>query len=163
VYHSSSMGRFDAIIRRAFTGAVIAWAALIVLAPMLTHNSGRVLALGVYLAGSLVCHQRPERSFHLFGVQMPVCARCAGIYIGAAAAALVTVILVGGPALVPPKRRSGEGGRPRWIVAAAAAVPAVLTLVYEWASGDMPSNGIRAASGVPMGAVVSWMILSKVE
>ena len=166
------MARFDPIIRRAFAAAVIVWAALIILAPALTRGglapaltrrAGDVIALGVYLAGSLVCHQRPERSFHLFGVQMPVCARCTGIYLGAALAAIVTVILVRTPALVTPKRRSREGGWPRWAAAAVSAAPAVLTLVYEWTSGDMPSNGIRAASGVPMGAVASWMILWKVE
>ena len=40
-------------------------------------------AAGTYLIGGVVCHQRPERSFHLHGVQMPVCARCAGLYLGA--------------------------------------------------------------------------------
>ena len=32
----------------------------------------------------LVCHQRPERSFFLFGGSVAVCARCLGIYLGAA-------------------------------------------------------------------------------
>jgi uncharacterized membrane protein len=34
-------------------------------------------------AGSLWCHQRAERSPHLWGVQMPVCWRCGGILVGA--------------------------------------------------------------------------------
>lgn len=38
-----------------------------------------------YFAGSVVCHQLPERSFATAGVQWPVCARCAGIYLGVAA------------------------------------------------------------------------------
>ena len=37
------------------------------------------------LAGSLWCHQRPERSPHLFGVQLPLCWRCSGIFLGALA------------------------------------------------------------------------------
>ena len=32
--------------------------------------------------GSAVCHQMAERSFILEGMQMPLCARCTGIYIG---------------------------------------------------------------------------------
>lgn len=28
------------------------------------------------------CHQLPERSFHIHGVQLPLCARCTGILIG---------------------------------------------------------------------------------
>jgi uncharacterized membrane protein len=35
--------------------------------------------------GSWWCHQLPERSPHLFGVQMPLCWRCTGIFIGALA------------------------------------------------------------------------------
>lgn len=29
-----------------------------------------------------VCHQIPDRSFHVGGVPLPVCARCTGIYFG---------------------------------------------------------------------------------
>jgi len=40
---------------------------------------------------SRVCHQEPGRSLWLAGVPMSVCARCLGIYVGAAAGALVRV------------------------------------------------------------------------
>ena len=36
-------------------------------------------------AGSWVCHQLPGRSPHLFGVQLPLCWRCTGIFFGALA------------------------------------------------------------------------------
>jgi uncharacterized membrane protein len=36
----------------------------------------------IMLAGHLVCHQMPERSPHLFGVQLPLCWRCTGITVG---------------------------------------------------------------------------------
>ena len=39
----------------------------------------------VMLMGSLWCHQRPERSPHLWGVQLPLCWRCSGILLGAVA------------------------------------------------------------------------------
>ena len=29
----------------------------------------------------LICHRKPERSFHINGHQFPVCARCTGFYI----------------------------------------------------------------------------------
>ena len=30
---------------------------------------------------NLICHRKPERSFHIKGYQFPVCARCTGFYI----------------------------------------------------------------------------------
>ena len=39
----------------------------------------------VMWAGHLVCHQNPARSPHLFGAQLPLCWRCAGIVCGALA------------------------------------------------------------------------------
>lgn len=37
----------------------------------------------LYILGSAVCHQLPERSFFLGGHQLPVCMRCSGTYLGA--------------------------------------------------------------------------------
>ena len=30
---------------------------------------------------NLICHRKPERSFHIYGHQFPVCARCTGFYV----------------------------------------------------------------------------------
>jgi uncharacterized membrane protein len=38
---------------------------------------------------ALVCHQRPDRSFWIFGAPVAVCARCLGIYLGAAVGLLL--------------------------------------------------------------------------
>ena len=95
---------------------------------------------------------------------MPVCARCTGIYVGAAAAALVM-------ALTPrPSRRSGDlsaEARSAKVEAAKADprvlllisfVPTAATLVFEWTTGITPSNTIRALAGAPLGAAVAWAI-----
>jgi uncharacterized membrane protein len=42
-----------------------------------------LLYRALMFVGSWVCHQLPERSPHLFGVQVPVCWRCTGILVGA--------------------------------------------------------------------------------
>src|SRR5574341_842745 len=34
------------------------------------------------LVGYAICHQIGERSFHIAGQQLPLCARCTGIYMG---------------------------------------------------------------------------------
>lgn len=35
------------------------------------------------LIGYAVCHQLPDRSFHVAGEQLPLCARCSGTFVGA--------------------------------------------------------------------------------
>lgn len=143
----------------AFAAVTLAWLLLIVLAPLsVRDNGGRTAAAaaaaGTYLLGSVVCHQRPDRSFHPGGVQMPVCTRCTGLYAGAGAG-----VLVAGAR----RRRRGPSTGPRrapawlrWAVAGAAA-PTALTFAAE-AAGWMPPIGeLRAAAGVPLGAAVTWV------
>jgi uncharacterized membrane protein len=55
--------------------------------------------------GYAVCHRIDERSFHIDGRALPVCARCSGMYIGAVLGLLFQ-------ALIAPKR----GGMPGWKV-----------------------------------------------
>ena len=48
----------------------------------------------VSLYGDLGCHQRPERSFFIHGVQMALCVRCLGITIGFCIATIVSAKIV---------------------------------------------------------------------
>jgi uncharacterized membrane protein len=59
-----------------------------------------------------VCHQIPERSFHLEGFPLAVCARCFGLYVGAAAGVLFYPLARG------LARRDAPGRA--WLLAAAA-------------------------------------------
>jgi uncharacterized membrane protein len=144
------------IVRRAYPAAALAWAAVLpfgTFAATRVHASTAVhfAAFAVYSIGSLVCHQRPERSFHLWAAQLPVCARCTGIYVGAAAAVFIPVVQPFGSGT----RRADERA---WMLL--AALPTVATLVYEWTTGDMPSNWMRFAAGLPLGVAVSWLVLA---
>jgi uncharacterized membrane protein len=49
----------------------------------LTHNFA-MLGFALQRGFAFVCHQQPERCFWIFGGPVAVCARCLGIYIGAA-------------------------------------------------------------------------------
>jgi hypothetical protein len=40
----------------------------------------------------------------------------------------------------------------------AALFPTALTLAYEWTTGAMPANSIRALAGMPLGAAVIWLL-----
>jgi uncharacterized membrane protein len=174
-------------LRVAFTAAAATWALLLVAAPFAASQPHAstitgVLTIGVYAAGSLLCHQLPERSYHLWAAQMPVCARCAGIYFGAAMAVLVAAAFRQPRAsefarhLPMPMRHSPAPARPAptvvalrfsrasvRILLALAVLPSVLTLVSEWATGVMPAHAIRAAAGAPIGIVVAWLVVAATD
>ena len=148
------MRRRIRLLRYAFLVASVGWAAFL---PAAAWMAGRAYApapwheaaAAVYGVGGLICHQLPVRSFHLRGVQMPVCARCTGIYAGAA---MVSLLMLTFPRREPP--------RVSRVTLLAAAVPTVLTLVFEWWTGQMPSNWIRAAAGLPIGAIVTGLVVA---
>ena len=149
--------------RAAFIAATIAWAVLLVAVPLLASRDhlsapASLLIVAVYAIGSLVCHQLPERSYHLWTVQIPVCARCAGIYVGAMVGA------VGARAFQAGGRRSERLViRKARTVLVLAVTPSALTLVYEWATGVMPSHAIRAAAGAAIGVAVAWLVVAAAD
>jgi uncharacterized membrane protein len=63
-------------------GIVLAWVSLVVLAPVFESSGASQFSSPVYHFFSYICHQIPERSFHLAGHQMAVCSRCFGVYFG---------------------------------------------------------------------------------
>ena len=60
-----------------------------VMAPYLSASGYSLAALAIFWFFSPVCHQDPARSFWLFGAPVAVCARCLGIYLGAAVGAWI--------------------------------------------------------------------------
>lgn len=128
------------------------WLFAIVAAPVFIASSDRAsfCAAAVYAAGSHVCHQRPERSFHIAGHKMPVCARCTGLYVSAAAAVPLAVLLA-----APLSAR-----RARWILLA-AALPTLVTWTLEYA-GVMPfGNVARAVAALPLGFAAAWLVVTQ--
>ncbi|HEX7313372.1 MAG TPA: DUF2085 domain-containing protein [Pyrinomonadaceae bacterium] len=73
----------------AAAGLAALFLALIVGAPLLKAGGFGAAAEAAYGAFALACHQMDERSFHVAGYKMAVCARCLGLYAGALAGALV--------------------------------------------------------------------------
>ena len=67
--------------------AALAGAAL--MAPYLAAAGYSALTLAIVFFFSPVCHQDPARSFWVFGGPVAVCARCLGIYLGAAVGAWI--------------------------------------------------------------------------
>ena len=151
------------MIVRVLVAAAGLWLAAILLAPLeIAARPGirSLAAAGVYAAGAHVCHQRPDRCFRIDGRPMPVCARCTGLYAGAAIAGPLALLLAfklsGRPA--PPKPNGG-GGRARLMVAL-AALPTAITWGTEIAGLAHPSNVVRAIAGLPLGFVAAWLVIS---
>jgi uncharacterized membrane protein len=137
------------------------WAAVIPLAAFAASRpdlapAAYAFVLGVYAIGHVICHQLPVRSFHLWSVSLPVCARCTGIYAGAAATSLALVSGIAGPTR-PERAPDNSVARTRRLLFV-VLVPTALTLAYEWTTGIMPSNWIRALAGFPLGAAAAWLI-----
>ena len=127
------------------------WIALLVTAPVMPGWAGAT----VYGFGSLICHQISERSFHLFGFQLPVCARCLGIYVGISCGAIYVWI----------RARTREGilsiaPRTARRLAVLAAVPTLATVALETAGMWFPSNLTRAFAGLPFGGLVALVVTS---
>jgi hypothetical protein len=166
-------GVLTSVLRPAFVAASLVWALLLPLAPLIAARPHAAPLAGlflsaVYIIGSGICHQLPERSFHLLSHQMPVCARCTGIYAGAAMAAIVATRMAplkGRPTIDGEERPTGAGVGRRFSAAASrallgvAALPAAISLLYEWTTGHMPSHWARAATGLPLGAAVAWLLV----
>ncbi|HMV51274.1 MAG TPA: DUF2085 domain-containing protein [Blastocatellia bacterium] len=60
----------------------LAWLGLIFAPPQLMAAGHWLSATVLYKGFSAVCHQIPERSFHLHDFPLAVCSRCTGIYVG---------------------------------------------------------------------------------
>jgi uncharacterized membrane protein len=143
----------------AFSVGALAWAAAIPLAAVVVASTSgmavpKVAASAVYVAGAVVCHQKPERSFHLAGQPLPVCARCTGIFAGAALAVLgMAAFATGGRSA--SVRLDVQRAR---VIGLVALVPTLATLAWEWAIGTTPSNPVRAAAGLPIGVTIAWIV-----
>jgi len=155
-------------LRAAFIAATAMWAVLLLAATWLAgraHASaiGSAVIIGVYAIGSAICHQLPERSFHLWRAQMPVCARCTGIYVGAVIGATAGALSRRAEALrhIP----HAQGFSPARVRAALvmAVTPTLATLAFEWTTGIMPPHAIRAAAGLLIGVVVAWLVVAAAD
>jgi uncharacterized membrane protein len=138
------------------TIGALAWTATLFVAPFaLTSRHPRLVSAAavVYSAAGLICHQRAERSFHLAGVQPPVCARCTGLYVSGAAGSIAAWALWRRPR-APRRARS---------VLVLAASPTALTVALEFAGLLHPSNTARALCALPLGGAAAWVFIQSLR
>lgn len=95
----------------------------------------------------LICHGIPSRCLPLFGVPMPICARCTAIYLGLIAGAVVF-------RLVP--RMSELAAR---AIAVAAALPMALDGGTQLIRLRESTNDLRVVTGLVAGiALALWLL-----
>jgi uncharacterized membrane protein len=135
------VGRVLAVV---LSGLSIVWLAVLLTAPAALASRDPSLTLpaaAAYRTAGRFCHQRPDRSFRVAGVQQPVCARCFGLYAAGALGAMAGWL---------PARRRASGTGDRWWLAAAAA-PTAITWTLEFAGVSQFSNLTRALAALPLG------------
>jgi uncharacterized membrane protein len=109
-------------------------------------------------AGYAVCHQIADHSITIAGHQLPLCARCTGMYLGALAGLMVLAGRGKGRAAGFPSRRYlmiFAVFMALWAFDGANSFLALLGLphLYE------PSNGLRLLTGVLQGVAIAAVLL----
>jgi uncharacterized membrane protein len=127
----------------------LALVAMIVGAPLFQSTGHLAFAAPIYKVFSYVCHQIPERSFHLAGHQFAVCSRCTGLYMGFAVATLVY-----------PLARSlirTDTPRRRWLILATVPLLIDFSLTYFglWSNTHLT----RIVTGALLGAVAVFYVM----
>jgi uncharacterized membrane protein len=129
----------------------VAWCGGILLAPVLVVSGGAFTEYGqiIYRFFHPVCHQIGERSLHIVGEPLAVCARCSAIY-GA---------FLLGTLLYPVLRRIGTPSYPPRSVLLAAAVPMMIDVVSGLMGLHTVTPVTRLLSGAVFGLAAPFFII----
>lgn len=130
---------------RIIAATVPAVLALMALAAPLLWRDLPLAAWSITQFFSFACHQDPARSFWIAGAPMAVCARCLGIYLGAAAGAWLRIA-----------RRQAL----RFLLAAAAVN--ALDVLTETTGLHGSWVDLRLASGFALGIAIGAVIVGAV-
>ena len=108
----------------------------------------------IFAVGSIICHQRPERSFFLDGHQLPVCARCTGLYLSGAFGLLAWGVLKVArrwrPIAIDPRRAAR--------VLLTAAIPTGLSVAAATLGVWDGTNVTRTVLAIPLGAAAGAIV-----
>jgi len=127
----------------------LVWLAVIFLPPWLMATGHQFSAISLYRGLSGICHQIPERSFHLLGFPLAVCSRCTGIYFG----------FVIGLALYPFCRSLGDQTIPSRVWLAIGALPMLIDFGGDVVGLFNNTFFSRTATGLLVGVVATFFLL----
>jgi len=99
----------------------------------------------------LICHGIPSRCIEAFGVPMPICARCTGIYLGLIAGLLAFALI---PFVTEKLMRT---------ISFIAVTPLAIDGLTQLARLRESTNPLRLATGIAAGLAFGMWVLSAVE
>jgi uncharacterized membrane protein len=123
--------------------------ALLIAAPIAVAQGHTEFAAAIYKTFSHLCHQIPERSFHLASHQFAVCSRCTGLYAGFAVATLAY------PIVRSLKRTETPGII--WLLL--AVVPLAIDFALGYFSIWQNNHLTRVVTGALLGAVGAFYVV----
>lgn len=134
-----------------FSGSII-WTASIFLAPLMKSQSVDWAGF-VYAAYSTVCHQIPDRCFHLWGYPLAVCSRCLGIYSGVLTGLLLFPAVKGFRSVSVP---------PTWLFVL-VSTPIVLDTIGNFSLAWMTSPWVRFSIGWTWGIILPFYFIAGIS
>jgi uncharacterized membrane protein len=141
----SPVRRFAALALVAFSTAILGGSVLC------SWLISRGWGMQWRLVFRLVCHGIPSRCLLLFGVPMPICARCTAIYGGLIIGALLASLL--------PEMRETTAR----IVVAAAALPMAIDGGTQLIRLRESTNALRLETGLVAGIAIALWALTAVK
>lgn len=156
---SNSAANEIARIKSKSFAAYFIWAAVatlsvmvvvaVVYAPIALTGGHTNFSSTIYKAFSYLCHQIPERSFHIAGHQFAVCSRCTGLYAGFALATLS----------YPLFRSLHKTDTPRLVWLFASAVPLAIDFGLTYFGFWQNNHFTRFTTGALFGAVAAIYVV----
>lgn len=133
----------------AVTAVALLLVGLIVAAPLATARGSAQLGSSIYSAFGYLCHQIPERSFHVAGHKFAVCSRCTGLYAGFAVAVLS----------YPLTRSLNSTGTPSRLWLLLAAVPLAIDFGLGYFDIWHNTHASRFVTGALLSSVAAFYIV----
>ena len=121
-------------------------------------GAATIASAAIYAAGSIVCHQRPDRSFHRAGVQLPVCAHCLGLYAGGLLGVLAWAGVAGLGRHPSARARQLVQSRDIRRMLILLALPTLLSVTAAWLGWWDADNAARALLALPLGAGIGAIV-----
>ena len=128
---------------------VVSLVSLILVAPLAAASGHNEIAGAIYRGFSVLCHQRPDRSYFIDGHEFGVCSRCTGIYFGFALTLLAYPLVRSLRTTTTPARK--------WLLL--AALPLVIDFSLTFFGLWENTHTSRLVTGLLLGSVAVFYVM----